>query len=196
MSEHDLRAKWDARYVAAGETPPPLEVLAANAHLLPSHGLGLDLASGLGGSALFLARLGLRTWAWDLSPVAIDILKKRTGNAPVEAEVRDVIAEPPEAERFDVICVGHFLDRGLCRDIAAALRPGGLLFYQTFSQERVDDSGPRSASFRLATNELLALFPQLIVRVYREEGCVGDTSQGLRNRVQLVAQRPLTGNGQ
>jgi len=196
MTDHELRKKWNARYTAVGETPPALEVLLSNAHLLPAKGLALDLASGLGGSALYLARRGLRTWAWDLSQVAIDALKKRAGNAPLEAEVRDVIADPPEAERFDVICVGHFLDRGLCPDIAAALRPGGLLFYQTFTKDSVDDSGPRRAAFRLATNELLGLFPQLIVRFYREEGRVGDISQGLRNRAQLVAQRPVRDGGQ
>ena len=73
--------------------------------------------------------------------------------------------------------------------MAAALRPGGLLFYQTFILDRVDDSGPRDGPFRLQTNELLQLFPDLIVRFYREEGRIGDIGRGFRNRAQLVAQR-------
>lgn len=191
MAENeDLRLKWDGRYAEAaiGEAPP-LEVLAEYAHLLPSHGDALDLACGLGGSALFLARRGLHTAAWDISAVAVDALRRSAGDLPLIAEVRDVAASPPLPETFDVICVGHFLDRALCPAIAAALRPGGLLFYQTFTRERVDEGGPSSERFRLETNELLRLFPQLIVRVYRDEGRLGDIARGFRNRAQLVAQR-------
>jgi len=193
MADNDeLCRKWDGRYAEASTgVAPPLEVLAENVHLLPDHGEALDLACGLGGSALLLARRGLSTRAWDISGVAIGALQRRAGDLPLRAEVRDLSAEPLPATAFDVICVGHFLDRALCPEIAAALRPGGLLFYQTYSLERVDESGPGSERFRLARNELLRLFPGLIVRFYRDEGAVGDTRRGFRNRAQLVAQRPL-----
>ncbi|MCG6967983.1 MAG: class I SAM-dependent methyltransferase [Chromatiaceae bacterium] len=191
MNHNDrLQQKWDARYSAVEGLPLPLEVLADNAHLLPQRGDALDLACGLGGSALFLAARGLRTQAWDLSAVAVAALRQRSGDLPLVARVRDVVADPPAPASFDVICVGHFLDRDLCPHIAAALRPGGLLFYQTFSRERVDDSGPGSDGFRLARNELLSLFAGLVVRVYRDEGAVGDPGSGFRNRAQLVAERP------
>ncbi len=193
MSDEDLQAKWDTRYAQAHGLPAPLEVLLENAHLLPDAGEALDLACGLGSDALFLARRGLRTRAWDLSPVAVAALNEAAGDLPLEAEARDVVAEPPESGRFDVICVGHFLDRGLCPRIAAALRPGGLLLYQTWTQERVDDSGPGTGRYRLGPNELLRLFPHLVVRFYREEGAVGDARHGFRNQAQLVAQRPRDG---
>jgi SAM-dependent methyltransferase len=188
--ENELRNKWDARYAQAGAPPVPLEVLTENAHLLPGHGDALDLASGMGGSALFLAGHGLRTQAWDLSPAAVATLRRLAEGLPLCAQVRDVAASPPLPGRFDVICVGHFLDRPLCPSIAAALRPGGLLFYQTFTRERVDDSGPGNPCFRLDRNELLRLFADLELCFYREEGTIGDVAQGFRNRAQLVAQRP------
>ena len=100
-----------------------------------------------------------------------------------------MLVHPPDPDSFDVICVGHFLERSLCPKIAAALRPGGLLFYQTFTEERVDDGGPGNPAFRLGCNELLRLFPDLVVRLYREEGRVGDMTRGFRNRAQLIAQR-------
>lgn len=192
MSDTDeLRSKWDGRYTAAtGAVAQPNEVLADYAHLLPAHGEALDLACGLGGNALYLARRGLRTWAWDLSPVAVEALTRAATGLPLLAEVRDVIAEPPEPGRFDVVCVGSFLDRTLCPAIAAALKPGGLLYYQTWSLDKVDNSGPGTSDFRLATNELLRLFPGLTVRLYRDEGSIGEVRQGLRNRAQLVAQQP------
>ena len=190
MSDDELRLKWDGRYADAVGEGVPIEVLVNNAHLLPASGLALDLACGLGGNALFMARRGLQTTAWDLSPVAIASLQSAAGGLPIRAEVRDVTVLPPSPGQFDVICVGHFLDRELCPHIAAALRPGGLVFYQTFARERVDDSGPGSERFRLASNELLDLFPGLIVRVYRDEGRCGDITRGWRNRAQLIAQRP------
>lgn len=190
MSDDDeLRRKWDARYTDSEGISVALDVLTENAHLLPDSGSALDLACGLGGSALFLAEQGLHTFAWDLSPVAVERLRQRVEGLSLVAEVRDVIAVPPDPESFDVICVGHFLDRARCPQIAAALRPGGLLFYQTFTRERVDASGPSTERFRLDVNELLQLFPELIVRVYREEGRLGDLSRGARNQAQLVAQK-------
>jgi 2-polyprenyl-3-methyl-5-hydroxy-6-metoxy-1,4-benzoquinol methylase len=37
-----------------------------------------------------------------------------------------------ENNGFDVIVISRFLDRTLCNAIMAALKPEGLLFYQTF----------------------------------------------------------------
>lgn len=187
-----LREKWDARYREAERIPEPARVLAENHHLLPAAGSALDLACGLGENALSLAAAGLAVTAWDLSPVAIERLKaeaQRRGLA-VTAEVRDVQARPPGPESFDVILVAHFLDRDLIPAIAAALRPGGLLLYQTFTREAVNACGPSNPDFRLAPNELLRLFPGLLVRVYREEGRLGDLTRGTRDLALLVAQRP------
>ena len=190
-NDNDLVQKWNGRYRETQQAPRALDVLVVNQHLLPDGGTALDLACGLGGSGLLLAERGLQTWAWDLSAVAIDALSRRAAGLPLFAEVRDVIDEPPEPNRFDVICVGHFLDRGLCPQIAASLRPGGLLFYQTFSLERVDETGPDNPDYRLAANELLDLFPDLLVRFYRDEGTLGDRSRGFRKLSQLVAQQRL-----
>lgn len=188
-AEQSQQAKWDNRYL--GQPPgEPLALLTEGAYLLPTTGDALDLACGTGANALFLARRGLRTQAWDLSAVAVDTVTRYAGDLPLVARQCDVVAVPPQPRTFDVICVAHFLDRGLCPAIAAALRPGGLLFYQTFICERVDDTGPSSARFRLASNELLRLFAGLTVRYFREDGRVGDTSLGVRNVAQLIAQRP------
>jgi tellurite methyltransferase len=186
-----LRSKWDERYAHSDREPLPAPVLAENLHLLPSAGRALDLACGLGANALLLAQRGLDTSAWDLSPVAIEHLMEeaKARGLGISAEVRDAQARPPEPQSFDVIVVSHFLDRGLMPAIAGALRPGALLFYQTFSREAVSDWGPSNPCFRLETNELLRLLPQLVVRVYREEGRVGDLSRGARDIAMLVAQR-------
>lgn len=186
-----LRAKWDRRYRDTNRDPPPATVLTENLHLLPPHGRALDLACGFGAAALLLAERGLEVAAWDLSPVAIERLQRDSADRGLRivAEIRDVCREPPNPETFDVILVSHFLERGLAPALMEALRPGGLLFYQTFSREAVSDCGPSNPAFRLATNELLQLFSSLVVRFYREEGRTGDRGAGTRNIAQLVAQR-------
>jgi tellurite methyltransferase len=193
MSDETLRDKWDRRHAGTQGPAPPMEVLADNLHLLPRRGRALDLACGLGANALLLAARGLQTLAWDISPVAIERLQGMAGGLPLVAAVRDVERERPPEGAFDVICVGHFLERALCPAIAAALAPGGVLYYQTWTREKVDASGPDNPDFLLAPNELLRLFPGLTVRFYREEGRLGDPAAGFRNRAQLVAQRAETG---
>lgn len=185
-------ADWDARYRAATiEGVAPARVLSENAHLLPAAGRALDVACGLGGNARFLARRGLETIAYDSSIVAINKLNAYAQRhaLPLHAEHRDMEENPPGADGFDVAVVAYFLERRLAKPIMDALRPGGLLFYQTFIRDHVDSAGPRNPAYRLERNELLILFAPLKILFYREEGRAGDTSRGFRNEAMLVAQK-------
>ncbi len=185
------KLRWDARYRDCDKVPEPALVLTEFRHLLPSTGRALDLACGLGGNALLLAARGLETHAWDISPVAIDRLRQDaiSRRLDVRTEVRDVAAEPPRPESFDVIVVSRFLERHLAPALVRALRPGGLIYYQTFTAERVGDTGPKNPAYRLGPNELLSLFSSLRLLVYREEGLAGEVSKGLRGEAMLVAQQ-------
>jgi SAM-dependent methyltransferase len=188
----DQRARWDERHASATDVGAPAEVLLRNAHLLPPAGEALDLACGRGANALWLAEhTALQVHACDFSPVAIATLEEAAAarGLHVGTAVRDVVAEPPMPDSCDVLVVTHFLDRGIVPALAAALRPGGLLLYQTFAREAVSTRGPSTPEWRLARNELLALFAGLVVRAYREEGALGDTGRGLRDLAYLVAQR-------
>ena len=190
MSE--LREKWDSRYRTALESEiTAAQVLRENRHLLPVKGVVLDLACGRGGNALLLARAGFQVEAWDLSPVAIDSLQEmaKREKLAINAQVRDVLLEPPAPDSFDIIVVSYFLERSLAPQLCAALKPGGLLFYQTFIRDKVSTGGPSNPDYLLAENELLNLFNDLTLRVYREEGSIGDTVKGLRNEAMLVGQR-------
>jgi SAM-dependent methyltransferase len=189
-----LREKWDTRYRSREGDAEPARVLLENVHLLPARGDALDLACGLGANARLLARQGLRVSAWDLSQVAVDRLAGALGPEEqkfVRPEVRDVQAHPPAPDSFDVIVVSYFLDRELTGSIVKALRPGGMVFYQTFVRDAVSEVGPSNPAYRLERNELLRLFPGLWLRFYREDGTEGDVAQGVRDIAMLVAQRPF-----
>lgn len=187
-----IKDKWNRRYRMRGESSARASaVVSENLHLLPKSGRALDLACGLGGNALLLARLGFEAHAWDISEEAIDRLDQEAMQAGLEIHtfVRDVTAGSFGLDRFDVVVTSHFLDRQLCPRIVACLRPGGLLFYQTFIKDRVSDRGPGNDRFRLADNELLRLFSEMRLLVYREEGSIGDTGRGFRDEAMLVAQK-------
>lgn len=188
----DIRVKWDRRY-GQSPWPTPVKVLLDYQHLLPEQGIALDLACGLGANALFLAEQGLRVEAWDLSSVAIERLREKATvlNLDVQPRVRDVTALEWPRSVYDVIVVSRFLCRPICSLIQAALRPGGMLFYQTFVRNKVAQVGPSNLDYLLVENELLHLFPDLILRTYREEGQQGDILRGWRNEACLVGQKPL-----
>jgi len=192
VSAEAVRAKWDRIYSSPPDSEPgPSAVLADNAHLLPPGGDALDLACGLGGNALFLARRGFKASAWDISPVAVEGLAARAWRLglAIEAQARDVEAEPFPAEAFDVVVVSRFLSRPLARPILASLKPGGLLFYQTYCRDKPGPQGPANPDYLLAENELLTMFGGMRVLVYREEGKVGDLSLGRRDEAYFVGRK-------
>lgn len=191
MSHIDAE-KWNAIY-SSGKYGKyePTRILHDYAHLLPKSGNALDVACGTGSNALFLARHGLKVSAWDISEQAIKILNEKASQLGIHIETKicDVVNEPPAENSFDVIVVSYFLERKLIPELIKALNYEGLLFYQTFSRERIDDTGPSNNDYRLARNELLELCHNLKIILYHEEGLVGNTQQGFRNEVMLIGQR-------
>ncbi len=196
------RQKWDAHYLRAGRCPgggafAPLDVLRDFSYLLPAAGDALDLACGLAANAEFLARRGLHVRAWDISSAAIETVDKRIHESglSVDARVRDVVRQPPPANQFDVIVVSRFLDRGIVDDLVAALKPGGLLIYQTFVIDKMAEVGPGNPDYLLHRGELLELFSVLAPRVFFDLGSVGDGGHGLRNESVLIAQKVTPDTG-
>lgn len=195
MPTNSADKKWNKIY-SEKEIPINIEaktsnVLQQHADLLPTTGTALDLACGFGGNAIFLSQHGLQTHAWDISQAAIEKLLAYCSEHSISmmADERDVETNPPEQNTFDVICVSYYLERNICNDIMAALKPNGLLFYQTFVEEKVSDSGPSNPKYRLQPNELLRLFSPLHILVYQEYGSVGNVKKGLRDVAVLVAQK-------
>ena len=187
----NIQVKWDGIYLQRDGEPSASLVLQQNSYLLPEKGVALDLACGQGGNALLLAKAGLEVQAWDVSPVAIEQLQNNANSKglKVDAQVRDVTKQPPNGNSIDVLVVSFFLERALCPALFAAIKPGGVLFYQTYCQQKVSQQGPANPDYLLADNELLQLFSQMKVRLYREDALLGKHHEGLRNQAILVAQK-------
>jgi len=186
-------SKWNHFYNSQSlqASYPAAQVLSENEFLLPTTGAALDLACGMGGNAIFLAELGLAVTAWDISFVAIEKLTTYAVhqglniNACQEKIVADSFAECC----FDVIVVSRFLDRTLSDAIIGALKPDGLLFYQTFTRKKTSRKPPNNPDYLLAENELLEMFSLLRVIFYRENALIGNQQWGLRNEAQFIGQK-------
>ncbi|MGD7035961.1 class I SAM-dependent methyltransferase [Methylotuvimicrobium buryatense] len=191
-SKAAISAKWDAVY-RLGEISDyrPAEVLSGNAFLLPQNGAALDLACGLGANARLLATAGLAVFAWDISTVAVEKLQDDADKKGLAIQAKQCAIDKKSffGYRFDVIVISRFLDRSLCDAIIGALNPGGLLFYQTYTREKVVERGPNNPDFLLAEGELLELFAELKLIYYRENGSVGSIGLGLRNEAQFIGRK-------
>jgi tellurite methyltransferase len=189
----ELQEKWDRIYSQdepGRQTPAP--ILTENAFLLPPAGDALDLACGLGANAIFLAEHGLKVTALDISSTAVEKLNAYAGCRRLTIDARQEAVTPASLpySAFDVIVISRFLDRSLNAAIIAALKPGGLLFYQTFTRLKVAAEGPNNPAYLLEPGELLDLFSPLRPVFYRENAVIGDLRQGLRNEAQFIGQKP------
>jgi SAM-dependent methyltransferase len=153
-------------------TREPTRWLVDHAHVLPTAGDALDVASGSGRNAFWLAARGLNTLAIDRDAHAIDTIRRTAHglNLPLRAEVVDLetadTALPIEA--FDVIVVVHYLHRPLFPIFRAALRPSGVLVFETFTRAQAQRGRPTNPAFLLEPGELRALVSPLEVLFERE----------------------------
>lgn len=191
--KNPVASKWNVRYAYSGEPiPAPAEVLSRGARWLPdasmlinAEGTGaelaaLDLACGRAGNGQWLAQRGFQVSAWDISETVVEEIQSRKPCLMHEVLVRNVSERPPIPDSFDVIVVCRFLDRKLCPAISAALRPGGTLFYQTFTH------GLSNPDYLLGNNELLTLFSELDILEYHEP----EPDTRGKAEARLVARKP------
>lgn len=198
IRQHPAREKWNRRFGGAGAARSrdvPSQWLVENAALLRARaGSGrraLDVASGNGRNALYLAELGFNVDALDISDVAIDGLRAVANERglPVHARVVDLEDDGLPADTYDVVVNISYLQRDLFGPLARAVGPGGLLLFETFAAAHAAELRARvNPDFVLAPNELLGAFPDLLVQRYSEG--VAERSGRPTAVASLVAERP------
>ena len=150
----------------------PSSWLVEHADLLPREGRALDVASGRGRHAIWLAERGYSTIAFDRDEDAIrelnDVAHER--RLPLRAEVRDLESgeDPFRGAAYDVIVVVHYLHRPLFPALIDAVAPGGLLVYETFTRAQAARGKPTNPDFLLKPGELIELVRPLDVLASRE----------------------------
>jgi len=160
MADTD-RDRWNVKWTAIEEMPRPHWLLRDYAELLTG-GTAVDAACGLGQNSLWLARHDYQVLALDLSEVALrrglEAAVAQGLSARISFVQQDLDVWRPAPTSCDLIVIFRYLDRRLFPFLRAALRPGGLIFYQTLHQgarRRMPQANP---SYLLAAGELVTHF--------------------------------------
>ena len=196
MAESD-RERWNLRYSERRAARPMrweptrwLPEIAAELQPPFSGARALDLACGPGRNAVWLAEQGWTVDAWDISDVALGMLRHEVEDRAaqgrpltVRPQVVDLDAATIPPDTYDLIANLLFLDRRLWPQMAAALRPGGLLVFETFVELPHGRRSEVSPAHLLAPGELRAAFETLglATRTYAEDD--------ERGTARLLAQR-------
>jgi tellurite methyltransferase len=150
----------------------PTPWLTSHRHLLPAAGSALDLACGSGRNAIWLAEEGFQTLGVDRNATALDTLNHEAAQKGLTVRTQVVDLENGqsflEANTFDVIVVVHYLHRPLFPDLVRALRPRGVLVYETFMRAQAARGKPTNPAFLLESGELATLVRPLEILVSRE----------------------------
>jgi SAM-dependent methyltransferase len=160
------------RLIASGAIPGVSSWLLANGDLVPTRGRALDVACGRGRHALALASAGLAVRAIDRDLEALALVDAAALRLVLSVETSVVDLEQQAVllgdADFDLVLVVHYLHRPLFPALTRALKPGGLLRYETFTTEQAPRGRPKNPAFLLESGELPRLVTPLTVLRERE----------------------------
>ncbi len=148
----------------------PAEFLVANRELL-GKGKALDLAMGAGRNAVYLAKQGFDVLGIEIAPDAVDkavALAKSEGVniSTIVADLENGYHLEPAA--YDLIICFYYLHRPLIAEIKRALKPGGVVVYETYICDQAQWGKPSNPDHLLNHDELLNMFCDFLIIKYRE----------------------------
>lgn len=161
------RRKWNTKYRAMEADDAPAGIVTRFGTMAKQGGRALDIATGCGRHALYLAGLGFEVDAVDISEVGLDRFKAR--QAKVHAIQADLDHYEIKAGAYDLMININFLQRRLFPWMIEGLKPGGLLIFETFAEGETPARGkPDCRDYLLRPNELLRAFLPLHILYYSE----------------------------
>jgi len=199
MSEYESisgreRSHWNSRYEESNgaQRAPDLFLVESYERVIrpafPAGGDALDVAGGAGRHAFFLAGQGWRVTLADISEIALAQAEEeaRARKLPLTVLAGDTRLLDLGRECFDLVTGFYFLDRPTFAKIATALRPGGMVIYQTFTSEhrKYEAMGPTRGDYFLQPMELRGAFNGFELLFY-------DEYERERGLAQLIARKPV-----
>lgn len=143
---NERAAEWDERYGNAerlwtADVNPAL-ITEADA-LSPS--TALDVGSGEGADARWLAKRGWRVTAVDISQVALDRAREISGDLPITWEHADLVVDPVPGGDYGLVALHYFPipveEIEVARKLVAAVGPEGSLLVVAHAPEGVRAHG-------------------------------------------------------
>jgi SAM-dependent methyltransferase len=151
----------------------------------------LDLACGTGQNGLALAERGVPVVFADRSATALEVVKQRLEKDNLPGRIWQVDLEPSgtnplAGQSFSAIICFRYLHRPLFPALLSAVKPGGLVIYETFTIENRRFGRPDNEKFLLQANELKTIFRSWEL-IYDFEGTLANPDRCV---AQLVVRKP------
>jgi SAM-dependent methyltransferase len=190
--ERQDAARWDERYAATDRlwsAEPNATVAELVGSIPPGH--ALDLGTGEGRHAVWLARRGWRVTAVDFSVVGVDRGRAESDGLAIDWVVADLREwEPPSGARFDLVLAAylHLADDVFAR-VRTWLAPGGSLVVLGHALRNLTEGvgGPQDARLLHTEEQLRTAATGLEVDQLRE--VLRPTEAGDAIDLLLVARR-------
>ena len=188
----DERERWEAKHTAEQEPGEPAAFLRQIFQTGPweiQPGRALDIATGKGRNALFLAEKGFTVDAIDISEVGLQQAQRQAEKQGLTLNLiqADLTRFEFPDSAYDLILNINFLLRSLVPKIKNALRPGGYIIFDTYLIDQQDLGHPRNPAYLLNHNELLDLFRGFRVLCYQEGKFFADGKESFR--AELLGQK-------
>ena len=214
----DDKERWDSKHTAEHESGKPAAFLRrilktgpweiqpgrAPWSIIPgrdiptrsscySTGRALDIATGKGRNALFLAEQGFTVDAIDISAVGLQQAQRQAEKQGLTLNLlqADLASFEFPDSAYDLVLNINFLLRSLVPKIKNALRPGGYIIFDTYLIDQQDLGHPRNPAYLLNHNELLDLFRGFRILCYQEGKFFADGKESFR--AELLGQKTPKG---
>lgn len=150
-----------------------------------SPGRALDIATGQGRNAIFLAERGWTVDAVDISRAMLDPARARAAARSVAVNwiLADIDGYCFPEETYDLVTISYFDARHRLDAVIEALAPGGVLCYEHHLVTNGAHSGGPGDRYRFEPGELRAACSALEIERYAEDHD--------ERRVEMIARKPV-----
>jgi len=151
----------------------------------------LDLACGTGRNGLLLAEQGIAVVFADKSATALKVVEQRLTEGDLPGRIWQLDLEQPGVNLFSTDCFSavigfRYLHRPLFPELRKAIKPGGLVIYETFTIGNRRFGRPDNPDFLLRPGELETMFQDWEIIDHFE----GSLKTPDRSVAQIVARKP------
>ncbi|MDY6780353.1 MAG: class I SAM-dependent methyltransferase [Halobacteria archaeon] len=172
----DEREKWNRKYSEDDFEMPDDPVPALERYIEQAPGeKAVDIATGTGRNAVFLAENGYDVDAIDISDKALTIARrnaeKRGVGRKIDWERSDIDGYTFPKEKYGILTMSFYYNMNRFSEFKQAVAPGGYFIYKHHLKVDAPSeySGPSDNSVRLSPNEVLRACLDLRVLRYVEE---------------------------
>lgn len=149
----------------------------------------LDLACGSGRNGQWFTDNGCHVSYLDRDLSRLDVLNDESGAIELlEWDLEDGSAPTLPLEHYDIVLVFNYLHRPLFAQIMDSIKPGGLIIYETFTEQQAQIGRPKNPNFLLKADELRAIFANWHCLHYSED--LFTELPTASYKAQLIAQKP------